>query len=117
MPHDLKTSMGNKERLIQALELTARAYFLPTARTDEKSVEWEVCKVYKGDCEACIWSVYGKPDIKTGKFPCQQRPLPAVDPALTCMKKAEIRAKLFRRLAEWLKKYIFTMSHTKQIIL
>jgi len=96
--------------LLKALDKTARAYYLPQAT--EKSLEWEVCKVFKGDCEACIWSVYGKPDIKTGKFPCQQRPLPPLDPSLALVTEAMLRFKLFTELKEFFKEiHYYHVTH------
>ncbi len=91
----------NKKELLSALKLTFRAYNFP--RGTEKSIEWEMCVAYKGDCSQCIWSVYGKPDVKTGKFPCQQRPLPPVDPNKVSMVNATLRYLLYRELYQFFK--------------
>jgi len=65
----------NKKEILEALLKTGRAYLFPQGK--EKSLEWEICKIYKGDCEACIWSIYKEHDYL---FPCEQRPLPPLNP-------------------------------------
>lgn len=68
----------SKKVLIKALEETFRRYIYPNRQKRNKSLDWDLCKAYKGACDACIWSIYATPNAKV--FPCKQSPLPSGNP-------------------------------------
>jgi len=66
----------SKKALVEALGKTHWAYYTETGYN--KSLELEVCKVYKGDCSQCFWSAVFP--LSLTKFPCENSTIPPMNP-------------------------------------
>lgn len=62
-----------KKELIKALKETRKDYLYDRkASSPNKSIEWRICRLYKGDCIACIWAQFKDKNFPN-LFPCQTR--------------------------------------------
>jgi len=100
----------SKKELIKALVLSYRSYFTQTGYN--KSLEWEVCKVYKGDCKKCFWSVMYK-DSDTLQFPCKLTTIPPINPNLAEDADLYRRMKLISDVEKLIKETNYTCVKIK----
>ena len=92
-----------RKKLIEALGEEYRNLLLPGRKKRNFSVDWEICKVFKGDCGRCIFKQFKQ---KEDRFPCQTRPFPPTNPKNLSFKE------LVRRRLRTLKMRDIVMDHS-----